>query len=97
VFKDAKEYARAYDVCQRVGKPLLCMCYIICTSRIDFIASGIQGGLMGGRGAREAPPTKFLHLEKRVTYLGGFSKYGFFADGFLFPVKELWLLTNLGH
>jgi hypothetical protein len=34
---------------------------------------------------------------KRVTYLGGFSAHGFFADGFLFPVKELGLLTNPGH
>ena len=30
-------------------------------------------------------------------YLGGFSAHGFFADGFLFPVKELWFWTNLGH
>ena len=28
--------------------------------------------------------------------LGSFSTHGF-ADGFLFPVKELGLLTNLGH
>jgi hypothetical protein len=34
---------------------------------------------------------------KRVTYLGGFSTHGFFANGFLFPVKELGLLTNPGH
>ena len=32
-----------------------------------------------------------------VTYLGGFSAHGFFANGFLFPVKELGFLTNLGH
>jgi hypothetical protein len=31
------------------------------------------------------------------TYLGAFSSHGFFSDGFLFPVKELRLLTNLGH
>ena len=36
-------------------------------------------------------------LEKRVTYLGGFLAHGFFVDGFLFPVKESGLLTNLGH
>jgi hypothetical protein len=29
--------------------------------------------------------------------LGGFSAHGFFANGFLFPVKELGLLTNPGH
>jgi hypothetical protein len=40
---------------------------------------------------------KKLCLEKRVTYLGGFSAHGFFADGFLFPIKELGLLTNPGH
>ena len=31
------------------------------------------------------------------TYLGGFSAHGFFVDGFLFPIKELGLLTNIGH
>jgi hypothetical protein len=30
-------------------------------------------------------------------YLGGFSAHGFFADGFLFPVKELGFWTNPGH
>jgi hypothetical protein len=30
-------------------------------------------------------------------YLGGFSAHGFFADGFLFPVKSLGFWTNLGH
>jgi hypothetical protein len=44
-----------------------------------------------------APPRNFFCLEKRVTYLGGFLAHGFFADGFLFPVKELGLLTNPGH
>jgi hypothetical protein len=29
--------------------------------------------------------------------LGGFSAHGFLSDGFLFPVKELGLLTNPGH
>jgi hypothetical protein len=29
--------------------------------------------------------------------LGGFLAHGFFADGFLFPVKELGFLTNPGH
>jgi hypothetical protein len=36
-------------------------------------------------------------LGKHVTYLGVFSVDGFFADGFLFLVKELGLLTNPGH
>jgi hypothetical protein len=30
-------------------------------------------------------------------YLGGFSAHGFFADGFLFLVKELGFWTNPGH
>jgi hypothetical protein len=30
-------------------------------------------------------------------YLGGFLAHGFFADGFLFPVKELGFWTNPGH
>jgi hypothetical protein len=38
-----------------------------------------------------------LCLGKCVTYLGGFSAHGFFADGFLFLVKKLGLLNNLGH
>ena len=36
-------------------------------------------------------------MSSSVTYLGGFSALDFFADGFLFPVKELGLLTNPGH
>jgi hypothetical protein len=30
-------------------------------------------------------------------YLGDFSAHGFFADGFLFSVKELGFWTNPGH
>jgi hypothetical protein len=29
--------------------------------------------------------------------MGGFLTHGFFVDGFLFPVKELRLLTNPSH
>ena len=43
------------------------------------------------------PEKKLICLRKRVTYIGGFSAHGFFVDGFLFPVKELGLLTNPGH
>jgi hypothetical protein len=32
-----------------------------------------------------------------VSIVGWFFGTWFFADGFLFPVKELWLLTNPGH
>jgi hypothetical protein len=75
------------------------MCYIICTSssfcalcrarrEVNFLCVGIWG---------QRPQEKNFFLGKRVTYLGGFSTHGFFADGFLFPVKELGLLTNTGH
>jgi hypothetical protein len=30
-------------------------------------------------------------------FMGGFLTHGFFVDGFLFPVKELRLLTNPIH
>jgi hypothetical protein len=36
-------------------------------------------------------------IGKCVTYLGRFSAHGLFVDGFLFPVKELGLLTNPCH
>jgi hypothetical protein len=68
------------------------MCYILCMSSSVCVALGAQGGV-GGRSPRE----KNFFLGKHVTYLGGFSAHGLFADGFLFPVKELELLTNLGH
>jgi hypothetical protein len=71
------------------------MCYIICTSSSVYVALGVWGGFEGGAGA--VPPRKKICLGKHVTYLGGFSAHGLFFDGFLFPVKELGLLTNLGH
>jgi hypothetical protein len=37
-------------------------------------------------------PQKTCHI-----FLGGFLAHGFFVDGFLFPVKELGLLTNPGQ
>jgi hypothetical protein len=50
---------------------------------------------------------KVFFLRKCVTYfsasknvshiLGGYSAHGLFADGFLFSVKELGLLTNPGQ
>jgi hypothetical protein len=48
-------------------------------------------------------PPKFFFFSHRdrifgtTLYLGGFSAHGFFADGFLFPVKELGFWTNPGH
>jgi hypothetical protein len=49
------------------------------------------------KGVKGKCPQIFFFLGKCVTYLGGFLAHGFFADGFLFPVKELGLLTNPGH
>jgi hypothetical protein len=50
--------------------------------------AGVQG---------QRPREIFFCLGKCVTYLCGFSAHGFFVDGFLFPVKELGLLTNPSH
>jgi hypothetical protein len=38
-----------------------------------------------------------LRMSSGVCVLGGFWAHGFFANGFLFLVKELGLLTNPGH
>jgi hypothetical protein len=58
----------------------------------------VQGAKSPHAGVRgQRPREKKFFLGKRVTYLGGFSAHGFFVDGFLFPVKELGLLTNPGH
>jgi hypothetical protein len=55
-------------------------------------------------GSGETPLKKKLclgkhvtYLEKRVTYLSGFSTHGFLPMFFLFSVKELGLWTNPGH
>ena len=55
-------------------------------------------------GLGAAPPKYFfstsgLHFfcVETTLYLGGFSAHGFFADGFLFLVKELGFWTNPGH
>jgi hypothetical protein len=82
------------------------MCYILCTTRNSvYIASDAQGGKRGG----VIPPfgKKNFLVDFCVHFwavLGFFmSIYGwffgtwFFADGFLFPIKELRLFTNLGH
>jgi hypothetical protein len=62
------------------------------------------------RGFGGSTPEKFFFLEKHVTFLPHFScrldfhvhcwavfRHMVFADGFLFSVKELGLLTNPGH
>jgi hypothetical protein len=65
---------------------MLGMCYILCmtSSSVCYVASGAQGGLR-----------KKNCLRKRVAFL--IFRHMVFADGFLFPVKELGLLTNPGH
>jgi hypothetical protein len=47
-------------------------------------------------------PPKFFsshrdHIFGTALYLSGFSAHGFFANGFLFPVKELGFWINPGH
>jgi hypothetical protein len=84
------------------------MCYIIFTSNIVYVASSVHGGLRGGGGGDSAKPPlgglggssheeKQFFLRKPLTDLGGFSTHSFFVDGFIFSVKELGFLTNLGH
>ena len=56
---------------------------------------GTQGGLEGGVGAT---PLKFFFLPREMCHIfRWFFSTWFFADGFLFPVKELGLWTNPGH
>jgi hypothetical protein len=58
--------------------------------------AGWQSPPHGGSGA--VPPKIFFFFRiGTALYLGGFSAHGFFADGFLFPVKELGFWTNPGH
>jgi hypothetical protein len=81
------------------------MCYILCmtSSSVFYVTSYEQGGF------GETPPRIFF-LRKCVTFFSHFlCRFDFrvhcweifwhmvFADGFLFLVKELGLLTNPGH
>jgi hypothetical protein len=64
-----------------------------------------QGGCRGAEGGcRGAEPPAFFLPRKRDTYLEEtchvfrwFFRHMVFADGFLFPVKELGFWTNPGH
>ena len=68
----------------------------VCVER----ARGLEGGcrrqspLRGGSGATSL---NYFFCIETALYLGGFSAHGFFADGFLFSVKELGFWTNPGH
>jgi hypothetical protein len=80
------------------------------SERLRRARRGVRGGCRGVRGQR--PRFFFFYFRDDIfpgrhitgtTYfrdhmiLGGFSAHGFFADGFLFPVKELGFWTNPGH
>jgi hypothetical protein len=83
---------------------MLGMCYILCPSSSVCVASDAQGGL-------GAVPQRIFFASGNVSYfflifpiasifvsiVGRFFDTWFFADGFLFLVKELGLLTNPGH
>jgi hypothetical protein len=49
------------------------------------------------RGFRGSDPENFLLPWEMCRIFGWFFGTWFFADGFLFPVKELGLLTNPSH
>jgi hypothetical protein len=76
------------------------MCYILCTTRcsVCYVASGMQGGLMNFFPWETCHIfASFLcHLDFCVHCWVVF-RHMVFADGFLFPVKELGLLTNPSH
>jgi hypothetical protein len=57
----------------------------------------VQGGGAPHAGVRGRCPQIFFFCIGTALYLGGFSGHGLFADGFLFPVKELGFWTNPGH
>jgi hypothetical protein len=74
--------------------------------------SGVQGGGAPRTGVRGQRPLIFFfradifspgrHISGMTYFrdhmiLGGFFGTWFFANGFLFPVKELGFWTNLGH
>jgi hypothetical protein len=63
---------------------VLGMCYILCTS---FFALGNMSHFF----------FIFCVASISVSIVGRFFRHMVFADGFLFSVKELGLLTNQGH
>jgi hypothetical protein len=89
------------------------MCYILCTGKRGGALGGSGGRSPPRGGSGAAPPNCFFlgrHIfagfgptyYRGPTYfrdhmiLGGF-RHMVFADGFLFPVKELGFWTNPGH
>jgi hypothetical protein len=74
---------------------MLDMCYIICT----------LGQPLGDCRGKSSPEISFSHFSCPffgrcsifVSIYGRFFDTWFFTDGFLFPIKELGFLTNIGH
>jgi hypothetical protein len=64
------------------------------SERLRRARRGVEPPRAGVRGQR---PRIFFFRIGTALYLGGFSAHGFFADGFLFSVKELGFWTNPGH
>jgi hypothetical protein len=76
---------------------LLGMCYIFCMNRTSvYVALDTQGGK---RGVKRPLSRGFGGNAPRLFFTGFSCSFlcGFLAHGFLFPVKELGLLTNPGH
>jgi hypothetical protein len=72
---------------------VLGMCYILCTSSSVAFLPRISCCL----GKRVTFCLVFRVASIFVSIVGRFFSTWFFVDGFLFPVKELGLLTNPGH
>jgi hypothetical protein len=86
------------------------MCYILCMSSSVCVVSSAQGGSLGPPLGGAAPLRKTIssgnvshfclifHVASIfMSIVGRFFGTWFFADGFLFLVKELGLLTNPSH
>jgi hypothetical protein len=55
-----------------------------------------RGPLVGGCRGAKAPEKKKI-ASRNMSHFWAFFEHIVFVDGFLFPVKELGLLTNPGH
>jgi hypothetical protein len=96
---------------QQVGECWVCVIFFAqLASSVYYVASGAQGGFEGGGFWGKPPRKKFFSSGETchifasffvssifMSIVGQFFGTWFFADGFLFLVKELGLLTNLGH
>jgi hypothetical protein len=76
---------------QQVGECWVCVIFF---ARV-VVSDHCSG--FGGLGQGQHPQEKKLCLEKMCHIFRWFFGTWFFADGFLFLVKELGLLTNPGH